>query len=94
MADKKVERNLRSSEEERPVTPSEKLQASLSDKNTLNMAQSAKDRAKPALLDRFREREERYRMEQAARAHEEETPTAHRAPAPPAGHEGDDLASD
>lgn len=94
MADKKVERNIRSSEEERPATPAEKLQASLSDKNTLNMAQSARDRAKPALLDRFRDREERYRRDQATRAHEEETIAPHRTSAPPAGDQGGDLASD
>ncbi|NLT35418.1 MAG: hypothetical protein GXX83_05930 [Gaiellales bacterium] len=94
MADKKVERNVRSSEEERPGTPAEKLQGSISDKNTLNMAQSARDRAKTALLDRFRDREERFRRDQAARAREEEPSIPHRAPAPPAGDEGGGLASD
>lgn len=69
MADKKVDRNVRSSEEERPVTPQEKLESSISKRGTLNMAKLAADKAKSALLDRFRQREERYRREQASAAH-------------------------
>lgn len=68
MADKKVERNVRSSDEERPTTPQEKLEASISKTGTLNMSNLAADKARSALLDRFREREERYRREQAAAA--------------------------
>lgn len=65
MADKKVERNVRSSDEERPTTPTEKLQSSISKTGMLSMAHRAADRDKSALLDRFREREERYRREQS-----------------------------
>jgi len=72
MADKKVERNVRSSDEERPTTPTEKLQSSISKTGTLSMAQLAADKAKSALLDRFREREERYRRDQSTAAQEEE----------------------
>jgi hypothetical protein len=36
------------------------------------MAQLAADKAKSALLDRFREREERYRRDQSTAAQEEE----------------------
>lgn len=71
MADKKVERNVRSSEEERPTTPTEKLQSSISKTGTLNASHAAADKAKSVLLDKFREREERYRREQAAAAHAE-----------------------
>ncbi len=71
MADKKVERNVRSSDEERPTTPTEKLQSSISKAGTLSMAHLAADKAKSTLLDKFREREERYRREQSAAAQAE-----------------------
>lgn len=61
MADKKVERSGR----ERPLTPAQKMKASLSDPGTLNMAETAHDKGKSALVDKFREREERWRREQA-----------------------------
>jgi hypothetical protein len=74
MADKKVERNIRSSDEERPSTPSQKLQASISDGGTLNMAERPHNKAKAALLDRFREREQRFRRDQSDHAQAEAVP--------------------
>lgn len=70
MADKKVGRSIRPSEETR--SPSEQLASSLSDKNTISTADPIRDRAKATLADRFREREERYRREQSVKAREEE----------------------
>lgn len=61
MADKKVERSRR----ERPLTPTQKMRAALSDPGTMNMAESTHDKGKAALVDKFREREERWRKEQA-----------------------------
>ena len=61
MADKKVERTGR----ERPLTPRQKLTAALSDTGTVNMAAPTHDKGKSALVDRFRDREERWRREQA-----------------------------
>lgn len=66
MADKKVERSGR----ERPLTPRQKLKAALSDPGTVNMAEVAHDKGKSALVDKFREREERWRREQALREQE------------------------
>lgn len=68
MADKKVERNVRSSDQERPSTPTQKMTAALSDSGTVNMAHAEHDKGKSALLDRFRDRDERYRQEQSAAA--------------------------
>jgi hypothetical protein len=64
MADKKVERSFR----ERPLTPAQKIQGSLSDQGTVNMAEPAHDKGKSALVDRFRDREDRWRREQAINA--------------------------
>jgi hypothetical protein len=61
MADKKVERSGR----ERPLTPTQKMKAALSDPGTVNMADVTHDKGKSALVDKFREREERWRREQA-----------------------------
>ena len=61
MADKKVERSGR----ERPLTPTQKMEAALSDPGTLNMADPTRDKGKSDLADKFREREERWRREQA-----------------------------
>lgn len=61
MADKKVERSRR----ERPLTPTEKMRAALSDPGTMNMAEPAHDKGKAALVDKFKQREERWRKEQA-----------------------------
>lgn len=61
MPDKKVSKSSAS----RPLTPSQKLEASLSDSGTVNMAEPAHDKARAALADKFREREERWRREQS-----------------------------
>jgi len=61
MADKKVERSVRG----RPLTPTQKMEAALSDPGTLNMSDPSRDKGKSALADKFREREERWRREQA-----------------------------
>lgn len=61
MADKKVERSGR----QRPLTPTQKMEAALSDPGTLNVAEATHDKGKAALVDKFREREERWRREQA-----------------------------
>ncbi len=63
MADKKVERTGR----ERPLTPTQKMKAALSDTGTVNMAESTHDKGKSTLVDKFREREERWRREQNLR---------------------------
>ena len=61
MADKKVERTGR----ERPITPTQKMEAALSDPGTTSMADTTRDKGKSALADKFREREERWRRDQA-----------------------------
>jgi hypothetical protein len=66
MADKKVERSGR----ERPLTPTQKMNASLSDQGMVNMAEPTHDKGKAALVDRFREREERWRSDQTLHAQE------------------------
>jgi hypothetical protein len=63
MADKKVERSGR----ERPLTPAQKMESALSDAGTMSMADPTHDKGKSALVDKFREREERWRKEQALR---------------------------
>ena len=77
MADKKVERSGR----ERPRTPTQKMQAALSDPGTMDMADTTHDKGKSALVDRFREREQRWRTEQTLRdreaAHGVEHPAEH-----------------
>jgi hypothetical protein len=70
MADKKVDRNRR----EHPPTPTQKMSASISDEGTMNMADLTHDKGKSALADKFRQREERWRREQAL--HEEEVARA------------------
>lgn len=69
MADKKVDRNVRSSGG--PVTPTESMEVALSHRGTVNVADAAHDRGKSALLDKFRAREERYRREQSLQARAE-----------------------
>jgi len=69
MADKKVDRYRRGS-----LTPSQKMRASNSDEGTVNMADPTHDKGKSALVDKFRQREERWRREQAL--HEEEVARA------------------
>lgn len=61
MADKKVVRSGR----QRPLTPTKIMEAALSDPGTMNVADAAHDKGKSALVDKFREREERWRREQA-----------------------------
>ena len=61
MADKKVERSRGG----QPLTPSEKLTASLSDQGTLAVSDARHDKGKAALVDKFREREERWRRDQS-----------------------------
>jgi len=61
MADKKVERSGR----ERPITPTQKMEAALSDPGTMNMANTTHDKGRSALVDKFRLREERWRRDQA-----------------------------
>jgi len=61
MADKKVERSGR----ERPRTPTQKMEAALSDPGTMNIADPTHDKGKSALVDKFRDREERWRREQS-----------------------------
>ena len=63
MADKRVERNVRSSDQEQPRTPTEKLTASLSSEGTLNTEDAENDKARATLLDKFKERDDRYRRE-------------------------------
>ena len=75
MADKKVERSGR----ERPLTPAQKLKSALSDPGTMSMADPVHDKGKSALVDRFREREERWRREQAQRDREASSATEHGA---------------
>jgi hypothetical protein len=61
MADKKVERSKRL----RSLTPTEKMEAALSDPGTMNVSEAGHDKGKATLVDKFREREERWRREQA-----------------------------
>lgn len=93
MADKKVERSGR----QRPLSPTKKMEAALSDPGTLNIADAVHDKGKSALVDKFREREERWRREQALHdqqaAHTAErphpqTPEAERVPESSGGEEG------
>lgn len=97
MADKKVERNLRSSDQERPQTPTQKMTGALSDSGNVNMAED-RDKGKTALLDRFRDRDERYRREQSIAASAENAsarPSSPDAPAEdPEEDEGSDTPSD
>jgi len=65
MADKKVERSGR----ERPLTPTQKMKAALSDPGTVNMAEPTHDKGKAALVDKFRAREERWRRDQSLQDH-------------------------
>ncbi len=77
MADKKVDR----SSIRRPLTPTQKMTAALSDSGTVDMADTSHDKGRSALVDKFREREERWRREQAQRDREtsSERETQHQA---------------
>jgi hypothetical protein len=61
MADKKFERGFR------PVSPTQKMEAALSDSGTRTQTEPAYERGKADLVDKFRQREERWRTEQALR---------------------------
>jgi hypothetical protein len=80
MADKKVERSGR----ERPLTPVQKMKASLSETGNVVMAEAAHDKGKSALVDKFREREERWRTEQSLHDRES-TPRVEQDPREVAG---------
>ena len=67
MPDKKVGHSGR----ERPITPTQKMEAALSDPGTMNMAEPTHDKGKSALVDNFRDREERWRREQSLHDQEE-----------------------
>ena len=62
MADKKVDRYRRA----HSMTPTQKMNSALSDSGTVNMAEPTHDKGKSALVDKFRKREERWRVEQAS----------------------------
>jgi hypothetical protein len=83
MADKKVERSGR----ERPRTPTQKMNAALSDPGTMSMADPTHDKGKSALVDRFRDREQRWRTEQTLRDREAAHGVEHAA-----GHGTEDTA--
>jgi len=80
MSDKKVGRQSYISETG-PLTPSKRNEESLSDGGAINAAKPTDSKGKSGLIDRFREREERYRREQALAAERPETPS-------PEGEEG------
>jgi hypothetical protein len=60
MSDKKVGRSSG-----RPITPTQKMEAALSDPGTMNVADAPHDKGKSALVDKYRQREEKWRREQA-----------------------------
>jgi hypothetical protein len=66
MADKKVDR----SSNRHPLTPTQKMNAALSDPGTMDMANPTHDKGRSALVDKFRDREERWRREQTLRERE------------------------
>jgi hypothetical protein len=70
MSDKKVERNIRSSESERPISPNPAASSSSGKKPALEPEPVTKGQQggenKTALFEKFREREERYRREHDA----------------------------
>lgn len=61
MADKKVDRYR----PDRVVSPNQQTTSALSETGTINVAEAAHDKGKAALLDKFRQREERWRLEQS-----------------------------
>ncbi len=82
MADKKVARIGG-----RPITPTQKMEAALSDPGTMNVADASHDKGKSALADKFREREERWRREQAI--HSQQATQGHAQPERSEGEEVD-----
>jgi hypothetical protein len=83
MADKKVGRYGSA----RLLSPTEKMDASLSDPGTLDVAKASHDKTKKPLADKFRAREDKWRLEQSmsdrAGAWQE---TEHYPPEHPAEH--------
>lgn len=63
MSDKKVERGFRSSDGEHLPEPSGKIPHLPSDTGATSTVPEGRDKGKAELLDKFREREERYRRE-------------------------------
>lgn len=92
MADKKVGRSIHPVDETR--SPSEQLASSLSDNNIVIMAGPARDQAKATLVGRFREREERYRREQSAKARDEEAGNLPPVAGEPKEERGADYSSE
>jgi hypothetical protein len=78
MSDKKVTRSGG-----RPITPTQKMEAALSDPGTVNVADIPHDKGKSAIADKFREREERWRRDQAL--HDQQEARAAEQPERPAG---------
>lgn len=64
MADKKVERSGMVNR----ITPTQKMTAALSDPGTVNVADTSRDKNKAALVDKYREREQKWRREQSLHA--------------------------
>jgi Tfp pilus assembly protein PilF len=71
MPDKKISR----SGQGRPPTPTQRMEAALSDPGTVNMAESTDNKGRATLVDKFRGREERWRTEQAL--HEQQAEAGH-----------------
>jgi hypothetical protein len=61
MADKKVDRYR----PDRAINPTQQTTSALSEKGTVNVADAAHDKGRSALVDKFRRREERWRLEQS-----------------------------
>jgi len=75
MADKKVDRPMRGGQTG-TMTPAQVFQASRSKHGTPNMTDVARDSEKSAVLEKFRDREERYRRDQSLHAQAENHPAA------------------
>jgi hypothetical protein len=52
----------------RPITPTEQMERALSDPGTVNVSDLPHDKGRGAVADKFREREERWRRDQADQA--------------------------
>jgi hypothetical protein len=72
MSDKKVTRSGG-----RPITPTQKMEAALSDPGTVNVADIPHDKGKSSIADKFREREERWRREQTLHDQQEARASEH-----------------
>jgi len=68
MPDKKVSRTVQG----RPLTPKQRMEESLSDPGTVSMAEPRHERTHAHVVDKFREREERWRREQSLHDQEAE----------------------